>query len=261
MIAVVRRKDIVRVVCVLLLAVFLTAAVGASGTAQVFLGQSTRRVPVYSVETEDKKVALTFDAAWGADKTLKIIEILQEFKADGTFFLVGFWIEKYPDETKKIAEAGLEIGNHSNNHLNMSKLNAEDIKREIVTVNEQICKLTGKTPKFFRPPFGDYDNKLIEGVEALDMVPIQWSVDSLDWKGISGEEITARVMKRIKSGSIVLFHNNSDHILDALPVILKQLTEQGYQMVSIDELVMTQDYYVDSQGVQHAGDVNKGRKA
>ena len=96
---------------------------------------------------------------------------------------MGFWIDKYPDETKKIAEAGLEIGNHSNNHLNMSKLNDEDIKNEIETVNTRIRKLTGKTPKYFRPPFGDYNNKLIEGIEALNMVTVQWSVDSLIGRG------------------------------------------------------------------------------
>lgn len=252
MIAVVKRRDLVKIICTVLLTAFLSAALGASGVAQVFLGKSGRRVPVYCVDTKEKVVALTFDAAWGADKTEKIIKILKDNKADGTFFLVGFWINKYPEETKKIAAAGLEIGNHSNNHLNMSKLSKDEIRLEIETVNRQIRDLTGKTPKYFRPPFGDYDNKLVEEVESLKMVPVQWSVDSLDWKGISGEEIVQRVMKRVHNGAIILFHNNSDHVLDALPVILKKLREQGYKTVSIDELVLTENYTVDDSGVQHA---------
>lgn len=251
MFLVLKRKDIVKVTAILIVAVFLAAAVGASGTAHVFLGRSNRRVPVYSVATEEKKVALTFDAAWGADKTKGIIELLKKYEADGTFFLVGFWISKYPEETKLIAESGLEIGNHSNNHLKMSKLNTDDIKYEIETVNRQIEELTGKTPKYFRPPFGDYNNKLIEGVEELNMIPVQWSVDSLDWKGISAKEIASRVLSKVHSGAIILFHNNSDNILDALPIILSQLQTQGYKMVSIDELVLTENYYVDSQGKQH----------
>lgn len=251
MIFVIKRKDILKVISILLVTVFLVVALGVSGAVQVVTGGGERRIPVYKVETEEKKIALTFDAAWGADKTKGIIELLKEYGADGTFFLVGFWIEKFPEETKYIASKGLEIGNHSNNHLKMSNLNSDDINDEIQTVNTQLGNLTGKVPKYFRAPFGDYNNKLIESVEALNMVPVQWSVDSLDWKGISGAEIAERVLNRASCGDIVLFHNNSDHILDALPIILKSLKEQGYQMVSLDELVLTKNYTVDSRGVQH----------
>ncbi|MEG2453705.1 MAG: polysaccharide deacetylase family protein, partial [Clostridia bacterium] len=222
-----------------------------TGAQAVFSVKSNKKLPVYSVSTEEKKVALTFDAAWGADKTRGIIELLKKFDADATFFLVGFWITRYPAETKYISDCGFEIGNHSNNHLNMSKLNKEDINREISTVNTQLRELTGKTPKFFRPPFGDYDNKLIECIEALDMVAIQWSVDSLDWKGIQSKEIAQRVLSRVQNGSIILFHNNSDYILEALPIILAMLHTKGYKMVSLDEMVATKNFTIDNSGVQH----------
>ena len=176
---------------------------------------------------------------------------LEKYDADGTFFLVGFWIDKYPEETKLIAEKGLEIGNHSNNHLHMSKLQNDEIKKEIESVNVRLQELTGKTPKYFRPPFGEYDNKLLENVAALDMVGVQWSVDSLDWKGLSGEEIAKRVLSRVHNGAIILFHNNSDHVLDALPIILPKLKADGYKCVSVDELVMTENYIIDNRGVQH----------
>lgn len=251
MFIVVKKKDVFKALAIAITATLLIATAAIGGIAPVYLANAKRLVPVYSVETEEKVVALTFDAAWGADKTRGIIELLEKYDADGTFFLVGFWIDKYPEETKLIAEKGLEIGNHSNNHLHMSKLQNDEIKKEIESVNVRLQELTGKTPKYFRPPFGEYDNKLLENVAALDMVGVQWSVDSLDWKGLSGEEIAKRVLSRVHNGAIILFHNNSDHVLDALPIILPKLKADGYKCVSVDELVMTENYIIDNQGVQH----------
>lgn len=251
MFIVVKKKDVFKALAIAITATLLIATAAIGGIAPVYLANAKRLVPVYSVETEEKVVALTFDAAWGADKTRGIIELLEKYDADGTFFLVGFWIDKYPEETKLIAEKGLEIGNHSNNHLHMSKLQNDEIKKEIESVNVRLQELTGKTPKYFRPPFGEYDNKLLENVAALDMVGVQWSVDSLDWKGLSGEEIAKRVLSRVHNGAIILFHNNSDHVLDALPIILPKLKADGYKCVSIDELVMTENYIIDNLGVQH----------
>ena len=251
MFIVVKKKDVFKALAIAITATLLIATAAIGGIAPVYLANAKRLVPVYSVETEEKVVALTFDAAWGADKTRGITELLEKYDADGTFFLVGFWIDKYPAETKLIAEKGLEIGNHSNNHLHMSKLQNDEIKKEIESVNIRLQELTGKTPKYFRPPFGEYDNKLLENVAALDMVGVQWSVDSLDWKGLSGEEIAKRVLSRVHNGAIILFHNNSDHVLDALPIILPKLKADGYKCVSIDELVMTENYIIDNRGVQH----------
>lgn len=231
----------------------LTLAVGFSGTAPVFFGKSTRKIPVYCVEKgEDEKViALTFDAAWGADKTQGIIDILSEYDADATFFLVGFWIDKYEEEVKAIASAGLDVGNHSENHLNMPRLNPDTMREEITSVNDKVAKLTGVTPKYFRAPFGDYDNKLMTCLEELGMTGVQWSIDSLDWKGISAKEITERIVPKAKSGDIVLFHNNSDHVLDALPIVLEGLKNKGFKFVALSSLVATENYYVDSAGMQH----------
>ena len=200
---------------------------------------------------EEKLVALTFDAAWGADKTLRILEILEKYNVKATFFLVGFWLDKYPEETKAIAESGCEIGNHSNNHLQMSKISKEKITEELEYVNVKVKELTGKIPSYFRPPFGDYDNELIETAEEMGLQTIQWSVDSLDWKGLSATEITSRVVKNVKNGSIVLFHNNSENILDALPLVLANLINRGYKPVAMSELVYKENYYIDNSGIQH----------
>ena len=248
----VKKSTLICVSVVLLLCVACGFIVNTQTFATVFSNRSTRKIPVYGVDCgEEKLVALTFDAAWGADKTLKILEILEKYDVKATFFLVGFWLDKYPEETKAIAESGCEIGNHSNNHLQMSKLSADKIREELAYVNDAVYKLTGKKPTYFRPPFGDYDNELIETAENMGLQTIQWSVDSLDWKGLSATEITSRVTKNVKNGSIVLFHNNSDNILEALPLVLANLINSGYKPVAMSELVYADDYYIDNNGVQH----------
>ena len=250
---VVKRKSILFYCACIVAVIVLAVSISSSSIAGVYFGETTRKIPVYSVEIDDsadKVIALTFDAAWGADKTLKIIEILKEYDAHATFFLVGFWIDKYPDETKAIAEAGFDIGNHSENHLNMPRLSAEKIAEEITSVNKKVYDLTGKTPMYFRAPFGDYANNLMTCIEDMGMVGVQWSIDSLDWKGLGVKDITERIVPKAKSGDIVLFHNNSDHVLDALPVVLEALKNKGFRFVALSEMVLTENYYVDSQGVQ-----------
>lgn len=257
MFLVVKRKSLIVVAAMTLVFVVALAALGASGTAAVFFGESTRKIPVYRVaraEDTDKVIALTFDAAWGADKTQGIIDILNEYDADATFFLVGFWIDKYEEEVKAIAEAGLEIGNHSKNHLNMPRLNEDSIREEISSVNGRIEELTGVRPTFFRAPYGDYSNRLLTVVDELDMVGIQWSIDSLDWKGLSAKEIVERVVPKAKSGDIVLFHNNSDHVLDALPLVIMGLKNKGFRFVGLSDMVATENFTVDSAGEQHSLD-------
>ena len=251
MIVTVKKASIIGAVSLLIAFAVLAAAVGVTDSAGVYFCKSTRKIPVYGVETDKKVIALTFDAAWGADKTQGILDVMEQYGAKGTFFLVGFWIDKYEKETKAIAEAGFEIGNHSRNHLNMPKLSENEIKNEIEYVNDRVFDLTGKKPKYFRAPFGDYSNKLMTSLEELNMVGVQWSIDSLDWKGLSAKQIYERVVPKAKSGDIVLFHNNSDHVIDALPLVLSALKGQGFEFVTLSQLVHTEGYTIDSNGIQH----------
>ena len=161
--------------------IFIEFSKADNSITDVFLFQNNKK-PIYCVETNDKKIAISFDAAWGADNTEKILDILDSYKVGATFFLVGFWIEKYPDMVKEIDSRGYEIGNHSQNHPKMSQLNTEQMKAEINSVNEKVYNLIGKTPDVFRPPFGDYSDNVIKTMEELQMHTIQWSIDSLDWK-------------------------------------------------------------------------------
>ena len=240
-------------IVVLMTIVCLLLCIGINGTAsaEVFFGYSTRKVPVYCVETSEKQVAISFDSAWGAEKTLGIIDILKEYDVSATFFLVGFWVDNYSDKVKAIDEAEIEIGCHSNTHPDMTKLSQEKVQEEIETCVNKIEKITDKKVTLFRAPFGAYNNTLIDTCEKLGLIPIQWDVDTLDWKGLSAAEMTNRVLKKVKNGSIVLMHNNSDNILDGLRMILDRLKLQGYKITSVGQLVYKTNYTVDRNGVQH----------
>ena len=196
-------------------------------------------------------MAITFDSAWGADKTLRIIEILKQYNANATFFLVGFWAEEYPEMVKALDDAGIEIGTHSNTHPDFTTLSENDMRLELQTSIDTIKKITNKDIKLFRAPFGAYNNTILNLTDSMGLKTIQWDVDTLDWKGLSGLEICERVMNRVKSGSIILNHNNADHVLDALPLVLERLINAGYEVVSVGELIYWEDYYIDTLGIQH----------
>lgn len=233
-------------ICLIMLSINFTG-----GTlATVYFGYAPRKVPIYRVETEEKQVAITFDSAWGADKTLKILETLKEYNAGATFFLVGFWVEKYEDMVRKIDEYGIEIGTHSNTHPDFVKLSESDMRLELTKSIELIENVINKKVTLFRAPFGSYNNTLLNVAESLGLKTIQWDVDTLDWKGLSATQITTRVLNMVQNGSIILCHNNADHIVEALPLILQRLQMQGYKITSVGDLILQDNYYIDSQGVQ-----------
>lgn len=209
-----------------------------------------RKLPIYSVQTQENKVAISFDAAWGADKTREIMSVCKNYNVNATFFLVGFWIEKYPDMVKEIYNNGFEIGIHSNTHPDMTKLTKSQIREELTININLIEELTNFRPKLFRPPYGYYNNNLIEVCDELGLSCIEWSVDSLDWKGLSANEIATRVTSRVKNGSIVLFHNNSDNIIEALKMILEYFKCNQTQTVPIGELIYYDNFTINNQGTQ-----------
>lgn len=248
---VIKSRTIKICLAMLLVVVLLSISINGTTSAQVYFGYSTRKVPIYNVETEEKQVAISFDAAWGADKTQGIIDILKEFDVSATFFLVGFWVDDYPEMVKAIDEAGFEIGTHSNTHPDMAKLDKNTMKSELETSISKIKEVTGKDVSLFRAPYGSYNNDLLDTAENLGLKTIQWDVDSLDWKGLSASEIANRITSRVKNGSIILMHNNSDNILDGLRLTLNKLKVQGYKVTGISELVYADNYTIDRNGVQH----------
>lgn len=248
----VKLKTIKIVLLVGLVAVLLSVNIGGSAVASVYFGNALRKVPIYYVNTPEKNISIGFDAAWGADKTEKIMDICDQFGVKATFFLVGFWVEKYPDITKKIAERGFEIGTHSNSHPDMTKLSQSQQELELTTSINLIEQTAGTKVKLFRCPYGAYNDTLLTTAENLGLVTIQWDVDSLDWKGLSAMEITTRVVNGVRNGSIILCHNNSDHILDALPIMLDRLQKRQFKLVPIGDLILKENYIIDNNGMQTA---------
>lgn len=231
-----------------LLLTISAAYVGAlPDTVSVVSGK--RELPIYCVNRDDNKISISFDAAWGGDKTLGILDLLDEYNIKTTFFLVDIWTQKYPELVKEIVARGHEIGNHSTSHPQMSKLNETQIAKELNTQADNALAIAGVRPVLFRPPYGDYNNRVITTARAQGFVPIQWSVDSLDWKNRGAQEIINRATK-VKSGDIVLFHNDSQYILDALPAVLKYYAENGYSVVPISEILLTGETTIDIQGRQ-----------
>lgn len=232
--------------CLLGLCAAYTLSLGDNATAVV---AKKRELPIYSVQRDDKVLAISFDASWGADKTLSILDILDEHNVKTTFFLVGGWVDKYPDMVKEIAARGHEIGNHSDTHPHMSQLSESDIKDELRIMSDKVEKLTGVRPTLFRPPYGDYGNARMRVCGQMGLHVVQWSVDSLDWQGLSAEQIACRVQKA-QSGDIILCHNNSDHITEALPLMLEWGKIKGLNFRPVGEVIYTDNYTVDGSGKQ-----------
>ena len=246
----VKMKTFFKMLSLSLIAIVMATVVFITNSGTIYFGYASRLVPIYSVDTSEKKVALTFDAAWGSDKTLKIVKTLEDAGVKGTFFLVGFWIEQNKDKVKAIDEAGFDIGTHSNTHPKMSTLSQAKMKEELETSMNMITNITGKPVRFFRAPFGDYNDTLLTVAGSLGLKTIQWDVDSLDWKGLSANEILSRVKASVKNGSIILCHNNSDHILEALPLVISYLKTEGYSIVKISQLAYDDNYIIDNNGLQ-----------
>lgn len=209
-----------------------------------------KKLPIYSVETEENKIAISFDAAWGADKTSEIMNICDNYNIKATFFLVGFWVEKYPEKVKEIYNRGFEIGIHSNTHPDMAKLTKKQMKEELEININKIQEITGERPILFRPPFGSYNNNLIDVCKELDLYCIQWDVDSLDWKGLSASELSGRVTSKAQNGSIVLFHNNSDNIISGLKLVLEHFKMKETQILPIGNLIYKENYKINHMGKQ-----------
>lgn len=211
-----------------------------------------RELPIYSVKTEKKQVALSFDAAWGNDQTKELLEILKKHNVQTTFFMTGGWVEKYPEDVKAIYEAGHDLGNHSQNHKNMSQLSNEEKTEEIMSVHRKVKELTGVTMNLFRAPYGDYDDDVILDAKKNGYYTIQWDVDSLDWKDYGADAIRRQILdnKELKNGSIILCHNGAKYTAEALDDLITGLKSKGYEIVPVSALIYKDSYHMDVTGRQ-----------
>ena len=210
-----------------------------------------KKLPIYKVNRDEKIVSISFDAAWGNEYTQTLLDVLKRYDVKTTFFLVGMWVDKFPESVKAIAEAGHDIGNHSDTHPHLPKQSAEKIKEQIENCNNKVEKLTGKRPILFRFPYGDYDNKSMEELENLNMYPIQWNIDSLDWENKKCEEMCKRIIPKLSPGSIILMHNGAKYTAESLPTIIERIQSEGYKIVPISEIIYKDNYSINTQGEQY----------
>lgn len=245
------RKTLFNFIIVLMVALIIVAFFVKKST-QVNVSAQQKVLPIYSVENDKKQIAITFDAAWGSEDTDELIDILNKYDAKAAFFCVGSWLDKNEEQAKKLSDNGHIIANHSNSHKHLDVLNEQEFLQDVKLCNEKIYKITNKQPVYYRGPYGEYNNSCVNAIRSIGMEYVQWDCDSIDWKkNITVDEIVNNTLKNLQSGSILLFHNGIENTPTALNIILNDLKEQGYTFVSLDELILKDDYYIDNTGKQH----------
>lgn len=211
---------------------------------------SSKELPVYSVDTKEKKIALTMNCAWNADDIDSILDTLSKNKIHITFFMVGDWVDKYPEYVKKISDNGHEIANHSNTHPHVNQLNIDKNIEQIKLCSEKIEKITGNKTTLYRGPYGEYNDTVISAANELKHTTIQWNLDTLDYTGLTGEEMWKRLDSKLSNGSIILSHNGTKHTADSLELLLHNIKEKGYEIVTVSELIYKDNYIIDANGMQ-----------
>ena len=189
-----------------------------------------REIPIYSVERDDNKIALTFDCAWNDD-------------------VVGDWAEKYSESLKKIYDSGHEIGNHSYNHADYTKMSAEAITADLDKCDGTVESITGERPYLMRAPSGGYNNTVVKAAKDSGRMYIQWSVDGIDYGDAEVQDIYERSVRRTQNGDIILLHNGTKNTAAILPKILEAL-ECKYEFVTVSELIYKDNYVIDNTGRQ-----------
>lgn len=221
---------------------------GAAKTTAVF-NVNGREIPIYCVERKDNKIALTFDCAWNDDDIDSILDTLDTYNCRATFFVLGSWAQKYSESLKKIQERGHEIGNHSYNHADYTKLGADGICADLEKADKIIAGITGQTPLLMRAPSGGYNNTVVTAAESIGKTYIQWSVDGIDYGDAAAEDIYRRSTQKTKEGDIILLHNGTKHTASVLPDILKTLSEK-YEFAPVSELIYKDNFVIDAAGCQ-----------
>ena len=209
---------------------------------------AAKRLPVYSVETEEMAVALTFNCAWDETGLDELLAILKEYDARCTFFAVGEFAQRCPEAVRKIYNAGHELGNHSMAHKDPVKMDYAALLSDINACNELLFSLTGQPVTLYRAPSGSYNDDTVAAAQALGMTAVQWDADSVDWKDKTPEEIVQRMLKKIGPGSIALFHVGKENTVAALPQILKTLQSEGYSFCTVTDLLPEGETYLDGTG-------------
>ena len=233
----------------ILAAIAVCVCIGAGAQVQSVFRVGNREIPIYCVERDDNRLALTFNCAWNDSDIDAILTTLDEYGVKATFFAVGDWAEKYPEALAKIDAHGHEIGNHSYNHAHYSQMGKDAILADIQKADDVIEQVTGKDVTLFRAAYGEYTDDVVKACDETGRVYIQWSVDSIDYGDAAKADIVNRVLSKAKAGDIVLMHNGTKNTAAALPEILAELTKK-YELCTVSDLIYKDNYVIDGTGQQ-----------
>lgn len=193
----------------------------------------TETVAVNSME-DSKKIALTFDDGPHPYYTEQLLDGLQERGVKATFFVLGKHAEQYPELVERMSDEGHLVGNHTYSHIQLNQRNSEVFKEELVRTSRLIEELTGQEVQYVRPPYGTW-NKQFE--EELNMFPVLWTIDPLDWSSKNVSVIVDKVTGKAKDNSIILLHDEYKTTVTAALQIVDKLKEEGYEFVTVEEIL------------------------
>jgi len=244
------KKQILRIISAVLFGLLVAAIIIFAVFNAVTASAEERKLPIYCVDRGDNKIALTFDCAWGNSNTDELLSILKNANAKATFFVTGEFCDKYPEDVKKFYDAGHSVQNHSDVHPHVNGMNINSLIEDTRECSRKIKMITGEEPVLYRSPYGEYDDNVITTVEGMGLKVIQWSVDSIDWEDPDPYTIYERITSKTESGSILLFHNDLENTTEALPEILTELLQSGFEFAAVEDMIYYEDYYIDNTGKQ-----------
>lgn len=185
------------------------------------------------------RVSITFDCGAGRGYIDQILEILTQKGIPATFFVTGSWAENNPDDVLRISEMGFRIGNHTQNHLYLTEISDQEIISELSSVEEIVFQLTGKSTRpFFRPPYGNRDDRVLEVVASQGYWSIYWTIDSLDWQeGHDPQWVKDRIISRLEDGAIILCHVASEYTYLVLEELIEEIESKGFSFVPLEDFL------------------------
>ncbi len=192
--------------------------------------------PIYKGDENKPQVAFECNVVWGTEYVPLMLDIFKENNIKITFFIGGAWAKQNPDLLKRMINEGHEIGNHGYDHKYHSKLNLEDNRKEIIRTEMVIKEIAGIKTRLFAPPYGDFNKTTLQAAQSLGYKTIMWSIDTIDWRRDGAHKITERVLKNPHNGAFILMHPTEDTV-KALPGIINQLGQGGYQIGTISDLL------------------------
>lgn len=238
-------------VCTVFTLFLMTALFAKMPKETVETASAKKQLPIYSVDTNEPNIALTINCAWNADDIDLILETLRKQDIKVTFFMVGDWIEKNEEAAKKICEAGHELANHSYNHPHVNNLDYDKNVEQVKKCSELIQKITGKPSTLYRGPYGEYNDTVIQAAKDNNHITIQWSIDTLDYKSLTGEQMWEKIEPKLENGAIILMHNGTENTANSLDMIISKIKEKGYNITKVSDLIYTDKYSIDNSGIQH----------